>query len=481
MKKQLFIFAAIVAVVFACSRLQVPAPNGSYTPCYCASNCSNDSLCPYIPRTLDLGPPLFPAGYQATLDSAHQPPFDLFSWQSFVALNWPAGPDGQPLPGPIGKDAQAQRVWESYTDVTSIFGDTSGLPACVQEAMRSGKRVLSATSKGQFVIDPDGGFSESDGNALIDKNLNFVLYEIRVNGEEEQYIRKNGLNTIAGRQQFFQNGGAINLPAGQVSGTGWDGPVGAIELKTSWRILDTAQGDDLSRYFWREAVVYVAAANSETGQDRCIPVTVGLVGMHIAHKLGGLKVDPWIWSTFEHNDNAPDQMQASAGGVTGPKYSFYDPSCVDCPINQPPVPAPTDGGQLKWAANAPYAAKYANGYDYGPRFGMQYFGTQVLRLFPIFSTTQQINRDWQQKLGGTVWANYQLVGTQWRTPSNGGLPYELDAPILLSNSTQETYFQGKRIASCAFCHAMATVPFVQKPGDTIQKPSDHSFILNRAR
>ena len=481
MKKQLFIFAAIVAVVFACSRLQVPAPNGSYTPCYCASNCSNDSLCPYIPRTLDLGPPLFPAGYQATLDSAHQPPFDLFSWQSFVALNWPAGPDGQPLPGPIGKDAQAQRVWESYTDVTSIFGDTSGLPACVQEAMRSGKRVLSATSKGQFVIDPDGGFSESDGNALIDKNLNFVLYEIRVNGEEEQYIRKNGLNTIAGRQQFFQNGGAINLPAGQVSGTGWDGPVGAIEHKTSWRILDTAQGDDLSRYFWREAVVYVAAANSETGQDRCIPVTVGLVGMHIAHKLGGLKVDPWIWSTFEHNDNAPDQMQASAGGVTGPKYSFYDPSCVDCPINQPPIPAPTDGGQLKWAANAPYAAKYANGYDYGPRFGMQYFGTQVLRLFPIFSTTQQINRDWQQKLGGTVWANYQLVGTQWRTPSNGGLPYELDAPILLSNSTQETYFQGKRIASCAFCHAMATVPFVQKPGDTIQKPSDHSFILNRAR
>lgn len=480
MKKQLFIAAAIAAAVLACSRLQVQqATPATYTECYCASNC--DSLCSYIPRTLKLGPPVFQAGYQATLDSAHQPPFDMFSWQSFVALNWPAGPDGKPLPGPIGKDPHAQRVWESYSDVTSIFGDTSGLPVCVQEAMRSGKRVLSATSKGQFVIDPDGNFAESDGNSLIDKNLNFVLYEIRVNGEEEQYIRQNGLNTYAGQQKFFQGGGDINLPAGSITGSGWDGPVGAIEIKTSWRILDTTKGDDLKRYFWRDAVVYVPAANSETGQERCIPVTVGLVGMHIAHKLGGLQVDPWIWSTFEHIDNAPDQMQASAKGVTGPKYSFYDPSCVDCPINQPPAPLPADKGNLKWAANPPYAAKYAYAYNYGPRFGTQYFGTQVMRLFPIFNTTQQINSDWQQKLAGTVWANYHLVGTQWRTPSNGGLPYELDAPILLSNTTQETFFQQERIASCAFCHAMATLPFVAKPGDTIQKQSDHSFILGRAQ
>ena len=160
MKKMPFIFAAIVAAVFACSRLQVQqATAATYTDCYCARSC--DSLCSYIPRTLKLGPPVFQAGYQATLDSAHQPPFDMFSWQSFVALNWPAGPGGQALPGPIGKDPQAQRVWESYSDVTSIFGDTSGLPVCVQEAMRSGKRVLSATSKGQFVIDPDGAFAES--------------------------------------------------------------------------------------------------------------------------------------------------------------------------------------------------------------------------------------------------------------------------------------------------------------------------------
>lgn len=471
--KKAFIFISIAAVVFACSQLTVKPPTNGSAVCFCAQNCASDSLCAYLPRTLVFDPKVFLPGYQAVLDSAHQTPFDYFSWQTFIALNWPADANGNPT-GYIGQNPGALRVWESFSDVTSIFGDTTGLPVCVQEALRSGKRVLSATSKGDFVIDPDGGFAESDGHALIDKNLNFVLYDLRVNSDEETYIRNNGLNTFATRQKFFEKGGTISLPGGS------NDTIGAIELKASWRIIDKSRGDDPSRYLTRDAVVYVPAKNSETGQERCIPVTVGLVGLHIARKLNGLKIDPWVWSTFEHVDNAPDQIEASAGGVTGKHYSFYNPNCVYCDINVPPAPLPSDKGNLKWAANPPYAAKYAKVTNYDPRFGNDSFGTQVMRIFPIFSTTQQINKIWQKKLAGTVWENYQLVGTQWRTPSNGGAPYELDAPILLSNTTQETYFQAKRIASCAFCHAMATVPFIT-PGDTVKKDADHSFILRRAR
>ena len=50
-----------------------------------------------------------------------QQAFDIFSWASFVALNWPSNPDGTPMAGPITSNPTAPRVWEAYIDATGVF------------------------------------------------------------------------------------------------------------------------------------------------------------------------------------------------------------------------------------------------------------------------------------------------------------------------------------------------------------------------
>ena len=52
--------------------------------------------------------------------------FDIFSWASFVALNWPSNPDGTPMDGPITSNPTAPRVWEAYIDATGVFKSQGG-------------------------------------------------------------------------------------------------------------------------------------------------------------------------------------------------------------------------------------------------------------------------------------------------------------------------------------------------------------------
>src|SRR5262249_51383883 len=61
-------------------------------------------------------------GY-SQLGAAQQRPFDNFAWQLFVALNWPANPDGSASKEPITKDPTARkpRVWEFYNTVSDLF------------------------------------------------------------------------------------------------------------------------------------------------------------------------------------------------------------------------------------------------------------------------------------------------------------------------------------------------------------------------
>src|SRR5512143_1938455 len=55
----------------------------------------HDQLCSFLPHTV-IDADLQLAGY-SQLAAPQQRPFDIFSWESFVALNWPANADGTPL------------------------------------------------------------------------------------------------------------------------------------------------------------------------------------------------------------------------------------------------------------------------------------------------------------------------------------------------------------------------------------------------
>jgi hypothetical protein len=79
---------------------------------------------PTVSSTLPFDAP-FPSGSDVppsapTVDQVQQA-FDIFSWASFVALNWPSNPDGTPMDGPITSNPTAPRVWEAYINATGVF------------------------------------------------------------------------------------------------------------------------------------------------------------------------------------------------------------------------------------------------------------------------------------------------------------------------------------------------------------------------
>ena len=422
------------------------ADTGSTVDRWCAPLDQPNELCPYIPHDVN---DTLQVGY-AELQDTTQKPFDIFSWQTFVALNWPADTAGNPLGvSSPGDSADAPRVWQSYATPASVFGGSS-TSGCGGAAVASGRMLLTLMAKNAQGLG-GGDILEATGQPLIDRNLNFAMYDIRVNPEWVTYVDTAGLTTAQG-----QSGKEISFPMGYYDSkdslTG--GRVGAIEIKAVWRILDPASGDDTTRFYAQPAAIYVPPQNSATGQAMCIDsVTVGLVAMHIIQKTNSQP--GWVWSSFEHAELAPTCTGTSgACGDTAVRYSFFDASCASstCPWNTPPSLASGDTTFL-WAATAPYAAKYAIGGH----------GTQAVRTQAIYAPTDSLSAKWRAKLAGTVWANYRLIGSQWLNPEVPGQ----GIPQVLGNTALETYIPDS--SSCVGCHRTAT--------DAAGEFADFSFLL----
>lgn len=77
--------------------------------------------------------------------------FDLFSWQAFVGLNWPADDEGNPLPGTIGSSPKSSRVWETYLSPSQIFKKGGAIPD--KWGTSEGARGLQANSKHTHILD----------------------------------------------------------------------------------------------------------------------------------------------------------------------------------------------------------------------------------------------------------------------------------------------------------------------------------------
>ncbi len=476
MKRTLFIAVALAAAIFACTRLaEAPAPGGlPINNCFCADTSKCGQLCSQLPIDVTEN---FGFGYSGSLTPVFQPPFDIFSWQTFIALNWPADSLGQPRNCSLGDYPGAPRVWENYTDPMQLF-DPGNAPLllAVNNAAARGQKFFHRFSKSPNPLNngiaPSNSFDdedeEADGHALIDRNLNFVLFEIRVNPDEANFIRSNGLGTLAGIDSFYRSHkNKFELPASKFPST-----VGSMEIKASWRILDPGLGDDTTRFYTRNAIISVPRENSANGQAFTVQAKVGLVGMHIIRKTGNFSF--MIWSTFEHIDNTPDDVQAAQSGQdTSKRWSFYNVECLTCPVNTAPLTTTADSGHYKWNAKPPYAALYATSVP--GEAGGQLFGSQVTRTYPIYYRTQQVNQLWQTQLKGTVWANYRLIGSQWTVANDGsGSKANINVPSRLGNTTLESFIQVD--ASCISCHGFAEVIYNK---DTIS--TDFSFIFGGAK
>ena len=370
--------------------------------------------------------------------------FEKFSWQSFVALNWPADVDGEPLPGPIGTYPTALRVWQYYPTPEAVFlpdgrrptlGSGEPIPpACrrllAAEGLEKPTRVVRMTSKGSQVIAGVNADLEAIVNRpLIDQNLNFIVAEIRLNPDEFEYIVSHRFYD-AGVQEAL-TADSISLPEGRIGGE-----VGAVEIKAAWRFLDPERDRDLlGRYYVERAPVYVHPQNTLDGEPLCVDALLGLVGFHISHKTESRP--EWIWSTFEQVDN----VRRGPGLPPNRTPTLRDPRCNSrymCPVNQVP-PSP-----FGWNSVAPYALEVP--------------ATQVVRTIEIPPFIRRLNQIWQDRLRrvapDSVWQYYELIGTQWPAePSDfdaDQLNFGDPTPTVLSNSTMETYIQPT--SSCIGCH-----------------------------
>lgn len=383
----------------------------------------------------------------STLD-ALQHTFDEYSWQAFVALNWPVGANGQPdTAQTIGASGDHATVWETYKESYEVFlpggvtpapwGAPRAYPPACNGVAPAGTPVFRMLTKAPEDV-LDAMQEPFQTGPLIDQDSNYVRYAIHMNRDAFEFIVQDSLYSAQAQTRVD----SVRFPAGDSTHTG------AIVIKSAWKVLGPR--DRPERFHKSRVLVYTPASTDPVVPESCVLRTMGLVGFHVAHKTQS--APQWLWSTFEQVDN----VRVPEG--SGLRPSFFNPACTGCPVNEP-LPPP-------WNPNVKAAP------------------SQITRVIPIDSATAALNGVWQARLRGvsaqSVWQHYELVSTQWPTNPGASLggptPMGNPAPQFLANTTLETYIQGQVpnvSSSCIGCHNNATT--------TTGVFSDFSYLLERAQ
>jgi hypothetical protein len=423
----------------------------------------------------------------APLDAAQkrlQKGFDFLSWLTFFALNAPAdGRDITALSSDPTKDAPAK--WEHLVNFRQLADVMRPGPLTLDDW---GKRVVPEACKAKF---KDGmmvlhlieeAFNQPfKSGPLIDQNGRYALFDILMNETMFKYIVDNGLGTKAGQAgkpadfvvDFPVGANAARPGAPPKPGIDPAGQIGALMLKVSWKVLDPVKDADLAgKIHTVTALLYTPASNDPKRPATCSdPKKLGLIGFHAGHKTQNRR--QWIWTTFEHVQNVPEQADVKAfvadpqKKLPQPRYFFFDVGNPTLPDNRTP-PRPWD----------PSEEPFRDG-----------FKSQITRVIPVTVDTHKMNQEFQSRVKGTVWENYMLVSVQW--PSDfacSSNPKQNDpikqpdmtcapVPFYLANATLETFSQGSTplaSSSCMSCHNNATS--YQRPA----AQSDFTFILEKA-
>ncbi len=458
---------------------------------------------------------VYDAGSQVCLKDEPKPPTDevegiklqwandIFSWQSFLAINWPVDPNcsGENCVKDEFADDSGVPQWVTWKERYEVFKPDGSEPSdwgTPRMTVPSTTPPLTATIPDKTTRVLHIVKQANSELPLWDQNGNLVYYEILMNDQLFEDIRDQELYHLQGQIDVYNQ---RNTGTGDLRLFTWGSVsrpvVGAIALKLAWKIMDESK-DISDRYYTRPAHVLVNKkgdnwdCNSESA-DSCEwqEKTVGLVGIHIAHKT--FSSSQWVWSTFEHVDNVQvNDLEVVAYVEKGKtlKPSFYNPSCETCPVNVEPEPDPQDGLRK----------------------------TQVMRVIPIPEATEQLNDQVHALLEqqGSVWQYYDLIGTQSATdalagpaPADSGLDRITNQsggkpePVYLVNSVIETYDQkGNQPAgnfiegfsnyakqtvfgtqSCMGCHYSAELAVAKADQHAFRLPgiADFSFMVEKAQ
>ena len=347
---------------------------------------------------------------------------DVFSWNMFIALNWPANtatctPDEKK--SILTASASDPVVWQTWSNDSEVFVAKGSSPApwCKQDALllddvakadpefaKLGPDFLKISEPGKDVT------QVSRTGVLTDQNGRWVRYQRLLNDTEYLYITEKNLWNAEG-----QKGVTVALPPG------------SVEIKAAWKVLsDTEKASN--RFYMTTATVYNTPEGEVSPGPN--PVTVGLVGLHIVTSTP--KFGRMLWATFEHVDN-----------VT--KW-FHNPDSTQTPNTQ--------------TAKTPYVELKTDGTPNNEP-------VQVTRLAaPNVPSSPAATAYYRDLLKGSVWEDYELVATQWGQGINPN-----GIPAIVANTVIETYIQPS--SSCMGCHSGA------RTADG--KPAGMSFLFRNAK
>ena len=444
-----------------CSNTEQPASGSTASqakaqssPVTCADTESSTSDFPPTPTVIDKTCAVIPLDVNGT---PGQSPTDLYSWLTFVAVNWPADatscvadPNTSILTGPQNP------TWLTFLSNDEIFVPSPNSPEnwCyapgargkggLQAKFASAEAAMAAKRKTKLAhlppkvralaqqhpevqlflhhnsksddlytsvtrlkaepVDPKlKSILDATHQPVTDQNGRFVRFTINVGQDEYNYIMAKSLWKKSGQAATKD----LSFPYSKQSSPD---ELGAMEFKAAWKVLGA--NDNPAHFFTQTAIVYNDNDGSPSPGKN--PVTVGLVGLHITHKT--FRQQKWLWSTFEQVENDTQ--------------SFFNPKCspTDCPPNVQ-------------TATEPFFELNPDGTPHN----------KPVQIKPESPTTAaDLNTTFQGLLPNTPWAYYKLISTQW-VGNLGSAP----KPAKLGNSVLETFVDKTDPYSCMDCHNFA--------------------------
>ncbi|MCB1488645.1 MAG: hypothetical protein KDJ88_14465 [Bauldia sp.] len=450
---------------------------------------------------LCLNPPTLDPHVPGDTPVNDQSSINCLAWQTFIALDWPAGGG---TPSDFGRPGDLSPVaWSTFVDVPNlrIGPDRAGIdgppaadaipqPADCPADVDVTVTLRQHANLGSGFSITEQVFPASQPAWLADRDANPVLYQFLINREQYDYIHRSGLIDRAAQYPALALGTPVDMPRGTAGGD-----VGSIEVKAAWLMLPPGAAGDPR---WHDRYKLARARVYDEGERHCEIRDVALVGLHIVHKT---ESNPqWIWSTFEHVDNVPDASAVADGTASGERYRFWSGACTEQVV--PDACRTLAVGSCRPQSPAPATTSCQP--NTAPAYCLDLFNRecpaypiQVTRELPVADSgenlVRQTNAAVQQMIregAGTdsVWQYYQLVGTIW-----SGAPVEQNAPggtpkvtplsiagmrpsdsaLPLANTMLETFTQS---TGCLSCHRTASIAVTGASGSR-NFASDYSFVL----
>lgn len=374
--------------------------------------------------------------------------FYKWAWQTFLYVTHAEGADQQPR-------------FVNYVAPLDLFANKAPLTLALVNRQKGSLNLLPRGAKGASASTVDDVLQAASKGLIVDHSGRAVYYGTHLNDVFVQFVRHHGFDADVTKIGAFDADTPVDA--------------GALELKSSWKILDPAV-DDAKQFFTIEAdipglkVVTDAMGKKHIQPDFQHPrhETLALVGLHI---VGTVKDHPeFIWATFEHVRNAPGLVGQKVGGDdavdASSDFTFYDLGVKRSECNLNARDALTlDVTTQKLTPVTQVFRQFRYGAPDNPMTGINEPDDGVASL----------NRDVRKRLqsASSVWKNYFLVGAVWI--DNPGMNFQpTDTPIAdavlagetrLSNATMETFTQheqavtpmpGPAKPNCFRCHSAAS-------------------------